>query len=104
LKVSGKPSAGRPPAQAPTLAITIPKAKAHRIMRRALGVIGIVLVLGVFGALTWLLVDWRVLAPTSSRGIAHMALVIVALLLTVGVSWSHVSRRLTGQGDIDRVN
>lgn len=71
---------------------------------RALGVWGIVLVLSLFGALTWLLVDWKVLEPTGSKGIAHIALVIVALVLAIGMSWSHMTRRLTGQVDTDRVN
>ena len=33
-----------------------------------------------------------------------LAVIAVALVLAVGMSWSHVSRRLTGQLDTDEVN
>ena len=42
-------------------------------------------------------------SPTGSATIAHIALVAIALVLGVGMSWSLVSRRLTGQVDTDQV-
>jgi len=33
-----------------------------------------------------------------------VVLVIVSLLLAIGMSWSHIRRRLTGQVDIDDVD
>jgi Family of unknown function (DUF6524) len=52
----------------------------------------------------WLLIEQRVVSASSARAIGHIALTAVALLLAVGMSWSHVSRRLSGQLDTDEVN
>ena len=69
--------------------------------RRSIGWKGAVLMLGILGALVWALIDWHVLSPTSSRAIAHVVLVALALVLTIGMSWSHVTRKVTGQVDTD---
>jgi hypothetical protein len=71
--------------------------------RRSLGLKGVLLALALFAALVWLLAEWRVLSLSSTRVVGHVALVVVALLLAVGMSWSHVTRRLTGQVDTDEV-
>jgi len=72
--------------------------------RRSLGVKGGLLALAIFGVLIWLLVDWHVFKPTSSRAITHLALIAFAIVLAVGMSWSHISRKLSGQVDTDDVN
>jgi hypothetical protein len=71
--------------------------------RRSIGLTGAVLALAVCGGLIWLLVEQHVVSPTGSAAIAHIALVAIGLVLGVGMSWSLVSRRLTGQVDTDRV-
>jgi hypothetical protein len=71
--------------------------------RRSLGLAGAVLVLGLGAALIWLLVEQGVLAPQGTRAIVHLALVVLSLVLAVGLSWSSVSRKLTGQMDTDEV-
>jgi hypothetical protein len=35
---------------------------------------------------------------------ARVVLIGVSLILAVGMSWSHISRRLTGQADTDVVD
>ena len=40
---------------------------------------------------------------TSSRAIAHLVLIAVSLVLAIGMSWSHVSRKMSGQMDTDNV-
>lgn len=69
--------------------------------RRAIGWKGAVLVLLILGTLVWALIDWKVLNPGSSRAIAHVVLVALAVVLALGMSWSHVSRKLSGQVDTD---
>lgn len=69
--------------------------------RRSIGWMGALLMVGILGALVWALIDWHVLNPTSSRAIAHVVLVALALVLTIGMSWSHVTRKVTGQVDTD---
>lgn len=72
--------------------------------RRSIGIKGAVLVLAISGGLVWLLVDVGVVSATSARGISYVVLICTALLLAVGMSWSHISRGLTGQVDTDLTN
>jgi hypothetical protein len=44
-----------------------------------------------------------VLSPNSSKTIAHLVLLAVAVVLAIGLSWSLLSRKLTGQMDTDNV-
>ena len=71
--------------------------------RRSIGLTGAFLALALCGGLIWLLIEQHVVSPTGSAAIAHIALVALALVLGVGMSWSLVSRRLTGQVDTDQV-
>lgn len=70
--------------------------------RRALGMAGAILVAAICGGLVWLLASWNVLAMQGDV-LSHVVLICTAILLTVGLSWSHLSRRLTGQSDTDLV-
>jgi hypothetical protein len=72
--------------------------------RRSLGAIGIVLIAALCGGLVWLLVSWEVVSASSVRGLTHIALLVISIILAVGLSWSHLSRRLTGQVDADVVD
>ena len=72
--------------------------------RRSIGWKGAILVLGIIGALVWALVDWQVLNPSSSRAIGHVVLVGLAVVLALGMSWSHLSRKISGQVDTDDIN
>ena len=71
--------------------------------RRSIGLIGAALALALCGGLIWLLIEQRVVSPTGSAAIAHIVLLAVGLVLGVGMSWSLLSRRLTGQIDTDQV-
>ncbi len=71
---------------------------------RSLGWLGIGLTLALLGTLVWLLVDmrWLDLGATGVGG--WIAVVITATVLAVGMSWSHIRRRLSGQLDTDDVD
>jgi hypothetical protein len=71
--------------------------------RRSIGLTGAFLALALCGGLIWLLVEQHVVSPTGSAAIAHIALVAIGLVLGMGMSWSLLSRRLTGQIDTDQV-
>ena len=71
--------------------------------RRSIGLTGAFLALALCGGLIWLLIEQHVVSPSGSAAIAHIALVAIALVLGVGMSWSLLSRRLTGQVDTDQV-
>jgi len=70
---------------------------------RSLGAGGSVLVLAFLGALVWMLVWMGWLDPQNPTALGWIVLVAMIALLTIGVSWSHLRRRLTGQADVDEV-
>jgi len=70
---------------------------------RALGFKGAVLAAALLGCLIWVLIYWDVFTPRGTRAISHLVLLVLSLVLAIGVSWSHLSRRFTGQVDIDEV-
>jgi hypothetical protein len=71
--------------------------------KRSLGLRGALLIVAIFAAVIWLLEDQGLLDPSGSKTIATIVLVLVTLVLGIGMSWSHLSRRLTGQIDTDQV-
>jgi hypothetical protein len=72
--------------------------------RRSIGLMGAVLVAAICGGVIWLLISSGIVSANSGRGIARVVLIGVSLILAVGMSWSHISRRLTGQADTDVVD
>lgn len=71
--------------------------------KRSLGMKGALLVAALFGTLIWLLVDQRLVSAGSSRSIAVITCLVIGGILGIGMSWSHLSRKLTGQVDTDQV-
>ncbi len=67
----------------------------------SMGWLGIVLGAAFFGCIIWLLVDIGWLSLESSTAFAWVALLILSLILAVGMSWSHIRRRMSGQFDVD---
>ncbi|MCB1737522.1 MAG: hypothetical protein KDI42_05310 [Gammaproteobacteria bacterium] len=75
-----------------------------RATLRSLGLIGLVLALGVFGSLIWVLYDYRIIGLDDPGMLTWIAVVVVSLVLAIGMSWSHVRRRMSGQIDADDVD
>ena len=69
----------------------------------SLGPLGLILGTAFFAAIIWLLVDLGWLSLESPGAITWLALLLVAMLLAVGMSWSHIRRRLSGQYSVDDV-
>jgi hypothetical protein len=69
--------------------------------QRSLGVLGLLLGVMLLGGVVWLLVDIGWLNVASVSNATWVALICISLLLAVGLSWSHVWRRLTGQFEVD---
>ncbi len=67
----------------------------------SLGVIGMVLAVAFFGTLLWLLVDRGLITFARDGMLAYLVLVAVAGVLAVGMSWSHIRRRMSGQLDVN---
>lgn len=75
-----------------------------RATTRSLGILGIALILAVCACIIWLFIEWGVLSLENSGALAWVILVVIAIALTVGMCWSHIRRRLSGQVDIDDVD
>ena len=75
-----------------------------RATLRSIGVFGMILILAVVGTVLWVLFDQGVVSfadPTINTWIGIVALSVV---LAIGLSWSIVRRRLTGQTDVDDID
>lgn len=70
----------------------------------SMGWLGIILGAAFFSCLIWLLVDLGWLNINAPGTISWLALLLLSVLLAVGMSWSHIRRRLTGQFDVDDVD
>ncbi len=74
-----------------------------RATMRSLGGVGLILTAGLCAAVLWMLVDWGWIPKDSVRVISYAALMVITIILSVGMSWSHVRRRMSGQYDMDDV-
>ncbi len=75
-----------------------------RATMRSIGVIGMVLVLAVTGALLWVVYDLGWMDFQDPTFNTWIALFVMSFVLGIGLSWSHVRRRLSGQADMDDVD
>ena len=71
---------------------------------QAIGWLGVTLGAALFAAVIWLLVDVDLLSMESTGIMTWFALVVLSLILAVGMAWSHVKRRITGQLNVDDVD
>jgi uncharacterized protein DUF6524 len=65
--------------------------------------VGMLLVLGLFGLLVWLFVSLSWLDLHRPGVLSYVSIVILAAVLAIGMSWSFIQRRLTGQVDVVEV-
>ncbi len=71
---------------------------------RSIGPIGVGLAAALLGALVWVMVDSGWLNLHEPKALTWVILFVLATILGVGISWSHIRRRVTGQADIDDVD
>lgn len=71
---------------------------------RSIGPIGVVLAAGFMGALIWVAIDFGWLDLQNPTAATWVLLFVFATILAIGISWSHIRRRITGQADIDDVD
>ena len=75
-----------------------------RATLRSIGAFGMLLVLAIAGALVWVLYDLGLLRLEEGAARIWLGLGILSLVLGIGLSWSHVRRRISGQSDMDDVS
>lgn len=69
----------------------------------SLGAIGTILAVAFFAVIIWLFIEWGFFSLEDSSVIQWVVEIIVAAVLAVGMSWSHVRRRISGQYDTDEI-
>ena len=70
----------------------------------AIGTLGIALMAALFASIVWWIVSKGWLDVGNRSTMAWIVLLILGLMLGVGMSWSHIRRRLSGQAAVDRVD
>lgn len=70
----------------------------------AIGTIGILLMAALFASIVWWIVSKGWLDVGNRSTMAWIVLLVLGLMLGIGMSWSHVRRRLSGQAAVDRVD
>ena len=75
-----------------------------RATMRSLGPVGVGLLAAIFACLVWLMFSRGWLSGENLNILTWIALFAGSTILAVGMSWSHVRRRLSGQVDTDDVD
>jgi len=73
-----------------------------RATMRSLGLIGVGLLVALLACFVWLAIDFNVVS-LGSQVFVYIMLIICSLVLAVGMSWSHIRRRMSGQADVDDI-
>jgi len=71
---------------------------------RSIGLFGMFLVLSVFGTLIWVLYDQGWVNLTNPTVNTWAGIFALSVVLAIGLSWSIVRRRLSGQADVDDID
>jgi hypothetical protein len=66
----------------------------------ALGWIGVILGAALFAALTWVLIDMKIIDLKGPTALTWVVLVTLGAILGVGLSWSLIRARTTGQVEV----
>ena len=74
-----------------------------RATLRSIGLFRMLLVLAVAGTMIWVLFDQGLIDLANPTFNTWLAIVILSLVLAIGLSWSIVRRKLSGQLDVDDV-
>jgi hypothetical protein len=75
-----------------------------RATLRSIGLFGIALAGAFTAAMIWVLVDFGIMDVDSGDELQWIVLATIAVILGIGLSWSHVRRLLSGQADVDDVD
>ena len=69
----------------------------------SLGAFGTLLAAAFFAVMIWLLIEWGLLALDNTSIKVWVVEFILSGVLAVGMSWSHIRRRISGQYDTDEI-
>ena len=74
-----------------------------RASLRSLGPVGLSLASIVVAVILWVFIDIGIMNIDSPSAFTWVVEIFVAGILCLGMSWSHVRRRMSGQADVDDV-
>jgi hypothetical protein len=75
-----------------------------RATMRSIGPFGIGLLVVLFVVLGWVAITYAGADWVTGDILIWLGLVAVSLIMAVGLSWSHIRRRLSGQIDVDEAD
>ena len=70
---------------------------------RSIGGLGVILIAAIFGSGLWVLYSWGLLTLENSSLNTWLGLIALSLILGVGLSWSILRQKLSGQRTVDDV-
>ncbi len=70
----------------------------------SLGLVGLILAFAFFGTLLWLIIDMGIVPADSIKMITWIVLTLLSMVLAIGMSWSHIRRRMSGQVDVNETD
>lgn len=71
-----------------------------RATAQSLGVIGVILLAAFFAGAIWSLVSLGLFSIGEHTVMLYLVLIAIATTLAIGMSWSIIQRRITGQVDV----
>ena len=71
---------------------------------RSIGVLGVIVIAAVFAAGLWVVTDWGLVGLDNTAPNTWVGSLVLSLILGVGMSWSILRQRLSGQQTTDEVD
>jgi Family of unknown function (DUF6524) len=71
---------------------------------RSIGILGAIVIAAIFGAGLWVLTDWGLLGLSNAALNVWLTILALSLILGIGMSWSILRQRLSGQQTTDEVD
>lgn len=71
---------------------------------RSIGILGAIIIAAVFAAGLWVLTDWGLLGLQNPALNVWLGILVLSLILGIGLSWSILRQRLSGQQTMDEVD
>lgn len=75
-----------------------------RATLRSIGALGMVLVAALVASILWVMYDWGWLSLANPSFNIWLGILALSVVLGVGLSWSILRQRISGQADVDDVD
>jgi hypothetical protein len=72
-----------------------------RATARSLGALGLILSVALAATVLWILFYYNLVSTANTTLLSWIVLALLAVILAMGMSWSHLRRSWSGQVDVD---